>query len=105
MISFENTQKGKVEEAKNAKEGEPKIDDREKIAADMLQTRAIVSQLLILNQAVHSMHESLQTEVAISSKENKEILVEILNKQDITNGILRDLVGELKTLNAIMSKK
>ena len=71
----------------------------------MLQTRAIVSQLLILNQAVHSMHESLQTEVAISSKENKEILVEILNKQDITNGILRDLVGELKTLNAIMSKK
>ena len=51
------------------------------------------------------MHESLQTEVAISSKENKEILVEILNKQDITNGILRDLVGELKTLNAIMSKK
>lgn len=105
MISFENTQKGKVEEAKNAKEGEPKIDDREKIAADMLQTRAIVSQLLILNQAIHSMHESLQTEVAISSKENKEILVEILNKQDITNGILRDLVGELKTLNAIMSKK
>ena len=105
MISFENTQKGKAEEAKNAKEGEPKIDDREKIAADMLQTRAIVSQLLILNQAVHSMHESLQSEVAISTKENKEILVEILNKQDITNGILRDLVGELKTLNAIMSKK
>ena len=105
MISFENTQKGKVEEAKNAKEGEPKIDDREKIAADMLQTRAIVSQLLILNQAVHSMNESLQTEVAISAKDNREVLVEILNKQDITNGILRDLVSEMKTLNAIMSKK
>lgn len=105
MISFENTQKGKAEEAKNAKEGEPKIDDREKIAADMLQTRAIVSQLLIMNQAIHSLHESLQSEIAISTKENKEILVEILNKQDITNGILRDLVGELKTLNAIMSKK
>lgn len=105
MISFENTQKGKVEEAKNAKEGEPKIDDREKIAADMLQTRAIVSQLLIMNQAIHTLNESLQTEVAISSKESKAILTEIMNKQDITNGILRDLVGELKTLNAIMSKK
>lgn len=105
MISFENTQKGKVEEAKNAKEGEPKIDDREKIAADMLQTRAIVSQLLIMNQAIHSLHESIQGEIAISTKENKEMIIEILNKQDITNGILRDLVGELKTLNAIMSKK